>query len=172
MYLVPRLLVNVRERLVRFHQFQTTIDYIFGVTAIALAVYNRVQALRQIGWQPVPKQSFISVKGRYIKIIHRCERQKHYGGWTSAFRLFISEGNSLRLLPEFTAGLMALTVQSFHELSAQASVLKRIMYGASRTHRAAEVYSLSFLDGTRIRQTLEMLAMAFSGRLQFDKFLR
>jgi threonine/homoserine/homoserine lactone efflux protein len=39
MYLVPRLLVNVRERLVRFHQFQTTIDYIFGVTAIALAVY-------------------------------------------------------------------------------------------------------------------------------------
>jgi len=55
-------------------------------------------------------QPAIPVKGPYIKIIHRCERQKRYGGWTPAFRLFINDGNSLRLLPGFSARSPLLTL--------------------------------------------------------------
>jgi len=43
------------------------------------------------------------VKKRYVKIIHCPVRHRGSDGWTPAFRLFISDGKSLRVLPGFSA---------------------------------------------------------------------
>jgi hypothetical protein len=40
MDLVPRLFVNVRERLVLFHHAQTATDFVFGISAIGLVLYS------------------------------------------------------------------------------------------------------------------------------------
>lgn len=82
-------------------------------------------------------QPAIPVKGPYIKIIHRCERQKRYGGWTPAFRLFINDGNSLRLLPGFSARSPLLTLPTraaaewWGERQARAVVQKKLSRMAS-----------------------------------------